>query len=149
MPGTSMYIIQDEESCEPIRTLHRNLLLPIGALSPLAEPEPIKPRKIKTRSVSRRLLIDDESSDDEVSIDVDINQLSPIVIKFPDGGQNKILQRSNLRPDAQVFVPNSVPHQADDQQSINSSNGNEHELSTVTEPHIVSHRDITRPKPTT
>ena len=141
MPGTSTYIIQDEEGRKPTRTLHRNLLLPIGALSPLAEPEPVKPRKIKTRSVSRRLLSDDESSDDEVSIDVDINQLPPIVIKFPNGGQNEILQKSNLRPDAQVFVPNSVPPQVDDQQMVNSSIENEHELSTVTEPHNVSHRD--------
>ena len=63
------------------------------------------------------------------------------IIKFPDGGQNEIPQRSNLRPHAQVFVPNSVPHQADDQQIIYSSSENEHELSTVTEPHNVSHRD--------
>ena len=113
MPGTSTYVVQDEANRKPARTLHRNLLLPIGALSALSEPEPVKERKMRTRSTAQQP--DSEVSSDE-NEDVEIGQIPSITLRIPDQNLNEVLQNSSLRPEAEPFIAESNLTNHDDEE---------------------------------
>ena len=119
MPGTSTYVVQDEANRKPARTLHRNLLLPIGALSALSEPEPVKERKMRTRSTAQQP--DSEVSSDE-NEDVEIGQIPSITLCIPDQNLNEVLQNSSLRPEAEPFIAESNLTNHDDENHPEYSN---------------------------
>ena len=113
MSDTSTYVVQDEANRKPARTLHRNLLLSIRALSALSELEPVKERKIRTRSAAQKS--DSEVSSDE-NEDVEIGQIPSITLRIPDQNLNEVLQNSSLRPEAEPFIAESNPSNHDDEE---------------------------------
>ena len=107
MPGTATYVVQDEDGKGPQRTLHRNLLLPIGELMlPSEETEVKKPRRVKTRSSPNIHHESDVSSDEETSLkgEMIFDRLPSISLEVTN--ENTVKKKSTvLRPDADEFIP--------------------------------------------
>ena len=107
MPGTATYVVQDEDGKGPQRTLHRNLLLPIGELMlPTEETEVKKPRRVKTRSSPNIAHESDASSDEETSLkgEMIFDGLPSISLEVMNGNADK-RKSTVLRPDADEFIP--------------------------------------------
>ena len=107
MPGTATYVVQDEDGKGPQRTLHRNLLLPIGELMlPTEETEVKKPRRVKTRSSPNIHHESDMSSDEETSLkgEMIFDRLPSISLEVTN--ENAAKRKSTVFcPDVDEFIP--------------------------------------------
>lgn len=104
-----VYTVQDESGKGPLRTLHRNHLLPIGILDmensqtqqkSVAPPKPVE--GIKARDVDLNLVSSSDSGDD-IFIDVEVVPVLPVPVEAAH--EEKVLTDSQVEKVVDVNVP--------------------------------------------
>ena len=116
--GVPVYVVKPENSEGPIRTLHRNMLLPIGSFgfeafdNPKVSQEKNKiekepstksfadKQKQKTNTTPEKVVNQGEKEQND--FDENENVEFEITVGFPEGRDEQAL---TLRPDAPIFVP--------------------------------------------
>jgi transposase InsO family protein len=108
MEDAPVYTVQREDGEGPVRTLHRNLLLPIGALEVTDEPKETKPVPVPRHRSQRRLSQTTQPPRGEEDDEDEEQEQSRWTVKV------QMTPKTQLRSEAPEFVPRTTPRTIDE-----------------------------------
>lgn len=147
MGDLPVYKVQPINGDGPIRTLHRDLLLPCGDLSETEETEPTNPKvhRPRTRQTHPQLLEETSDSEDDVSIYPAQSSVAPEQ-RFTQVYEIPRKQQHNVNPEedsAQLDVAHGNELDMENEMDMTNEPDMENEMDMTNEPNVTNLPDMT------